>query len=123
MKTTSSDVDSDITTSTSVSEQTTRPSDRAQDPSTRLDLRVSTKGDIKNPRTTRSITESPSSQAPVDSDRHGQPSQHSEIFNVSFVAAWPSTVTEGLGQVSGLAVDSAGRLFVFHRSGRAWAYE
>jgi hypothetical protein len=45
------------------------------------------------------------------------------MFNVSVVDAWPSAVTEGLGQVTGLAVDSAGRLFVFHRSERIWGYE
>ena len=117
------DVTSDITTSTSVSEQTTRPSDRVQDKSTRLDLRVSTKGGFKNPRTTRSTEESQSIQTPLDSDRHEPQSQLSETFNVSFVAAWPSTVTEGLGQVTGLAVDSDGRLFVFHRSERTWEYE
>lgn len=117
------DVTSDITTSTSVSEQTTRPSDRVQDKSTRLDLRVSTKEGFKNPRTTRSTEESPSSQTPLNSDRHEPQSHLSGTFNVSFVAAWPSTVTEGLGQVTGLAVDSAGRLFVFHRSERTWEYE
>lgn len=54
-----------------------------------------------------------------------RPSVKSEVekFNVSVVDAWPSRVTEGLGQVTGLAVDSAGRLFVFHRSERTWDYE
>ena len=112
------DVTSDITTSTSVSEQTTRPSDRVQDKSTRLGL--STKGGFESPRTTRSTEESQSIQTPLDSDRY---EQQSETFNVSFVVAWPSTVTEGLGQVTGLAVDAAGRLFVFHRSEQTWEYE
>ena len=121
------DVTSDITTSTSVSEQTTRPSDLVQDKSTRLNLKVTTND---GPRTTRSTEESKSTQPSLDSDKrehqsHVKTFENNEraMFNVSAVDAWPSAVTEGLGQVTGLAVDSAGRLFVFHRSERIWDYE
>ena len=114
---------SDVTTSTSVSEQTTKPSDVVQDKSTRLDMKVSTNKDFNSPRTTRSTEES--SQASDKPGEQSQPSENSNstTFNVSVVDAWPSAVTEGLGQVTGLAVDSAGRLFVFHRSERTWDYE
>ena len=122
------DVTGDITTSTSVSEQTTRPSDVLQDKSTRLNSKVSTNKDLMYPRTTRSTEES--NQASLSGDKRGQQSlvnssksEDKKEFNVSLVDAWPSSVTEGLGQVTGLAVDSAGRLFVFHRSERIWDFE
>jgi len=122
------DVTGDITTSTSVSEQTTKPSDVVQDKSTRLNSKVSTNKDLMYPRTTRSAEES--NQATFNSDKRGQQSlvnsskrEGNKVFNVSVVDTWASSVTEGLGQVTGLGVDSAGRLFVFHRSERTWDFE
>ena len=133
------DVTDDVTTSTSVSEQTTTPSEQTTTPSeqtttpseqTTTPSDVAPKKGFEYPRTTRSTEESKSSPASFQSDKRGQHSQvnssqseEGKVFNVSLVDAWPSSVTEGLGQVTGLAVDSAGRLFVFHRSERTWDFE
>lgn len=114
-------VNSDVKTSTSVSEQTTRLPNVVQDKSTRLDIQLSTNKGFQYPRTTRSIEGSETSEIhlQVESSQNNV----KKTFIVSLFDAWPTAVTQGLGQVTGLAVNSAGRLLVFHRSERTWEYE
>ena len=70
-----------------------------------------------------SSTRSLSRQTSTNTPKPTMNNQWTSIPNVTMVTSWPSSVTEGLGQVTGLAVDSAGYLFLFHRCERVWDWK
>ena len=134
------DVTGDLSTSTSVSEQTTRAEPFTVEPTTTLIEKVAVKHwkGLGEDSTIETLTEHTRGQAvetvPYRGDdndvenEHGLnivPSQKNEVVDkLSVVDDWPAKdVAKKLGQVTGLAVDSAGRVFVFHRAGREWTFE
>ena len=130
------DVTGDLSTSTSVSEQTTRAEPFTVEPTTRLTEKVAVehwKG-LGEDSTIETSTEHTIAQV-VETmpyrgveDEHGLnivPSKKNKVVDkLSVVDDWPAKdVAKRLGQLTGLAVDSAGRVFVFHRADREWKFE
>lgn len=124
------DVTSDVSTSTSVSEQTTRAVPFTVEPTTRLkEKKNGVKGHWKvlgEDSTIEAFTGRTTAQGvgtrPYGGDENEV--EHEHVDKLSVVDDWPvKDVAKKLGQVTGLAVDSAGRVFVFHRAGRKWEFE
>ena len=88
---------------------------------------------FRTQQTSRTTTQAVESQAGTNSTarkEHGlnlgsSPQNFDrKVDKVSFVDNWPSiTVAKRLGQVTGVDVDTDGRVVVFHRGGREWDFE